>query len=131
MRLLIVVFLVAITNPPLAAQPVNAADRESNAINIGARRELFVDRFLIDKLIDARLKLHEPRLAVRAKTPRPSGHYTTVFKDGDLFRQYYRGDTKADVHWRKDGWGVYHEGELTLYAESRDGLNWIEPKLPR
>ena len=106
-----------------------SADEKEGPLEIGSRRELFVDRFLIERLEGARLKLHEPKLAPHEKSPRPSGHYSTVLKDGDLFRQYYRGDKQADTHWRKDGWGVYHEGEVTLYAESRDGLHWTEPDL--
>ncbi|MHC4402224.1 MAG: hypothetical protein ACYTG0_21360 [Planctomycetota bacterium] len=106
-----------------------AAENEQDVIDVGSRRELFVDRFLIERLTDARLELHEPRLAPPGKTPRPSGHYTTILKDGDLFRQYYRGDKKPGVHWRTDGWDAYHLGEVTLYAESRDGLSWVEPNL--
>ena len=30
-------------------------------VNIGSRRELFVDHFLIDTLDDCRLKLHHPQ----------------------------------------------------------------------
>ena len=114
---------------PFAARPSSGADDAIKIRDIGSRRELFVDHFLIDRLTDARLKLHEPRVAPSGKTPRPSGHYTTMMKDGHLFRQYYRGDKKAGVHWRNDGWDVYHLGEVTLYAESRDGLNWTEPNL--
>lgn len=113
----------------LATEPPAQAGDAEEIRDIGSRRELFVDHYLIERLTDTRLKLHEPRLARSGKTPRPSGHYTTVMKDGDLFRQYYRGDKKAGTHWRKDGWDVYHLGEVTLYAESRDGLNWIEPDL--
>lgn len=113
---------------PLIAR-ATAAEQDGDVVDIDSRRELFVDRFLIDRLTDTRLKLHEPRLTPSAGSPRPSGHYTTVLKDGDLYRQYYRGDKNAGVHWRKDGWGVYHEGEVTLYAECRDGMNWTEPDL--
>jgi hypothetical protein len=59
--------------------------KESDVLEIGARRELFVDRFLIERLDNETLKLHEP-----AKVPRPRsplvGGYAAVIKDGDLFR---------------------------------------------
>ncbi len=112
-------------------QPVDSdvASAAADPIDIGSRRELFVDRFMIDRMDGARLKMHEPRLAPRGANPRPNGHYATMLKDGDLFRFYYRGDKKAGTHWRKDGWEAYHLGELTLYAESRDGRNWTEPDL--
>ena len=33
---------------------------EKNPLNLGSRRELFVDRLLIDRLDNTHLKLHEP-----------------------------------------------------------------------
>ena len=105
-----------------------AAADESAPVQIGSRRELFVDDLLIDRLDGARLKLHEPH-RLRRMPPRPFGHYATVLKDGDRLRLYYRGDKVPGAHWR-NGWGKYHEGEVTLYAESLDqGVHWIEPKL--
>jgi hypothetical protein len=50
-----------------AAQPVSGGP-----IGIGSRRELFVDRFLIDRLENTQLKLHEPvsgGLAIRIDKP--------------------------------------------------------------
>lgn len=97
-------------------------------IDIGSRRELFVDDLLIGELNGTRLKLHEPHL-LRRMPARPFGHYATVLKDDGRLRLYYRGDKVPGMHWR-DGWGKYHENEVTLYAESRDGgVNWTEPKL--
>ncbi len=97
-------------------------------IDIGSRRELFVDDLLIGELKGTRLKMHEPQQLKRVP-PRPFGHYATVLHDGDRLRLYYRGDKKPGAHWR-NGWGRYHEGEVTLYAESKDGgINWTEPNL--
>lgn len=97
-------------------------------VDIGSRRELFVDDLLIGELSGTRLKMHEPQL-LRRMPPRPFGHYATVLSDGDRLRLYYRGDKVPGAHWR-NGWGKYHEGEVTLYAESTDGgINWVEPKL--
>lgn len=105
-----------------------AEEREQQAVDIGSRRELFVDDLLIGALQGARLKMHQPQ-RLRNIPPRPFGHYATVVKDGDLYRLYYRGDKVKGVHWRKDGWGVYHANEVTEYAESKDGLHWVEPDL--
>lgn len=105
------------------------ASEQDTVIELGSRRELFVDNYLVERLIGTNLKLHQPQLAPRANTPRPNGHYTTILKDGARFRQYYRGDKKEGVDWRKDGWEAYHNGEVTLYAESSDGVNWNEPDL--
>ncbi|MCB1230491.1 MAG: hypothetical protein KDN19_09510, partial [Verrucomicrobiae bacterium] len=74
-------------------------------------------------------KLHSPQKLPRsAYPPRPFGHYATVLKDGDRYRLYYRGDKVPGMHWRQ-GWGAYHENEVTLYAESKDGFSWSEPDL--
>ncbi|SVC01290.1 uncharacterized protein METZ01_LOCUS254144, partial [marine metagenome] len=89
---------------------------------------MFVDDLLIGKLEGAKLKMHRPH-KLRRMPSRPFGHYATVLKDGDRLRLYYRGDKVSGAHWR-NGWGKYHEGEVTLYAESKDGgVKWVEPKL--
>ena len=104
------------------------ADEIVKPVDIGSRRELFVDDLIIGKLDGVRLKMHEPHRLRRA-THRPFGHYASVLKDGDKLRLYYRGDKVPGAHWR-NGWGKYHEGEVTLYAESTDGgAHWIEPNL--
>ncbi|MBM79319.1 MAG: hypothetical protein CMJ78_01840 [Planctomycetaceae bacterium] len=98
------------------------------AVDIGSRRELFVDDLLIGKLDGTKLKMHEPQ-RLRRMPPRPFGHYATVLQDGERLRLYFRGDKVPGAHWR-NGWGKYHEGEVTLYAESTDGgIHWAEPKL--
>jgi hypothetical protein len=104
------------------------AVRAEEPIDIGSRRELFVDDLLIGQLKGTRLKLHEPQLLRNSGPPRPFGHYATVLKDGDRYRLYYRGDKVKGMHWR-NGWGAYHANEVTLYAESKDGFHWTEPDL--
>lgn len=114
----------------LVCVPLVTADEpvSNGPVELETRRELFVDDLLIDELNGTRLKLHNPQLLQR--TPhRPFGHYATVLQDGELLRLYYRGDKVPGAHWR-NGWGKYHAGEVTLYAESKDGgINWTEPKL--
>ena len=114
--------------PLLSVVAISSSSRAADPVDIGDRRELFVDDLLIEKLDGTELKLHSPQKLPRVSPPRPSGHYATVFKDGDKFRFYYRGDKVPGAHWR-NGWGKYHEGEVTLYAESEDGRNWTEPDL--
>jgi hypothetical protein len=104
-----------------AADHACAADEP---LNIGSRRELFVDRFLLEKLDNVRLELHEPRdegeeLRYDQPWEGPFCAYGTVIRDGDVFRYYYRGKTGG-----RDG-----NGEVTCYAESADGRHWTKPKL--
>jgi hypothetical protein len=51
--------------------------------------------------------------------------YTTVIKDGAVYRAYYRD-------YRKGYEGPWHDGnpgEITCYAESKDGHEWAFPNL--
>ncbi|MCY2968488.1 MAG: hypothetical protein NT069_33500, partial [Planctomycetota bacterium] len=64
-------------------------------IDIDSRRELFVDRYLIDTLQDgARLVLHRPtprEISLTHDEPwegNVSG-IATIFRDGDIYRMYY------------------------------------------
>lgn len=95
-------------------------------LDLGSRRELFCDRYLVDRMDGVSLKLHEPQPADVALTfdapweGRYCG-YVTVFQDGDRYRMYYRGLPQAG----KDGSAT----EVTCYAESRDGIDWTKPEL--
>jgi hypothetical protein len=105
---------------------LQAAAFGREALQLSSRRELFVDSFLIEKLDGAQLRLHEPhREGVALKFDRPweggfSG-YTTVFKDGAVYRMYYRG---LPVALRDDS-----PGAVVCYAESKDGIAWTKPDL--
>ncbi len=101
------------------------------AIDIGSRRELFVDQFLIKKVVgQAELKLHQPtqrEIAIVFNEPWEgnSSGYPTVFQDGKIFRMYYRGHAylldKAPLRMA--------QSEVVCYAESQDGIHWVKPKL--
>lgn len=118
---MLTIFVTVTVEPLVAADVVEAVD-------IGSRRELFVDDLLIGEMDGTKLKMHQPH-KLRRMPPRPFGHYATVLKDGDKLRLYYRGEKIPGAHWR-NGWGKYHEGEVTLYAESSDGGDhWITPDL--
>lgn len=98
---------------------------EQAVVEVGSRRELFVDHHLIDRLQGARLRLHPPQpREVVLRFDRPwegiySG-YETVLKDDDVYRFYYRG-LPVPRH-------ALHT-EVTCVAESRDGIQWTKPKL--
>jgi hypothetical protein len=93
----------------------------TQAIDIASQRELFVDHFLIDRLNNTELKLHEPKLTEPMSQPANSMEYGTIIKDGDLYRLYTR-----------DGRGAKADGdssEVTRYCESNDGIHWTKPNL--
>lgn len=100
---------------------------DAESIRIGSRRELFVDDFLVARLTGVALTLHSPRpcnVALVHDEPWEGNTcaYHTVFRDGDLYRMYYRG-SHFDFARNK---GLH---QVTCYAESRDGVTWIKPDL--
>lgn len=102
------------------------AAQNAGTISIGNNRELFVDQYLIDKMEDITQKLHHPRnegpvIYFDKKWEGNFSGYSTVIKDGDLYRLYYRGIREVG----NDG----SESEVTCYAESRDGKVWVKPEL--
>ena len=108
--------------PEADAQPAPAAPPTPTPVpvEIGSKRQLFVDDWLIDVSTSTSLALHSPRdaeIVLRLDDPweGPTGGYFTVLKDGDLYRMYYRCHNDAN--------------ELTCYAESGDGIRWEKPSL--
>lgn len=93
-------------------------------LTIGGNRELFVDQYLIEKLTNLTQELHTPRnegAVLQFDHPWEGNFsgYSTIIKDGTLFRMYYRGVREA----KGDG----NENEMTCLAESSDGINWVKP----
>ena len=107
-------------------------------VEVGSRRELLVDRLLIERLDGLTQKLHEPRpagVAIRYDGPLEDRYsfYTTVLKDGDRYRMYYRGylfvPGGAKPGATDEKWSEAVAKAVTCYAESRDGINWVKPRL--
>ena len=99
---------------------------KGTVLNIGNKRELFVDYYLINKLIDTRLVLKEPRdmgkvLGFEKPWEGPHSAYCTVIKDDKKYKLYYRGTPI----FGEDG----NYNENTCYAESEDGIHWQKPNL--
>jgi hypothetical protein len=101
----------------------------AQVLDIGSRRELFVDRFLIDRLDGASLKLHHPQPAgVALRLDRPwegiVSAYVTIIHDGGKYHLYYRGRPSAS------GGDASNEArEVACYAQSDDGAHWTRPNL--
>src|SRR5262245_4010473 len=114
----------------LVGPVLSVADDSPAPIDIGSRRELFVDDFLIDSLTNARLELKHPQpQEVVFVCDRPwEGNtciYFRVMADGGKFRMWYQG-----AHWKFDPADPkpthpYH----VCYAESEDGIHWTKPDL--
>ena len=102
------------------------------AIDIGSRRELFVDDFLAGRLVgEAELRLHHPTpqeivLEHDAPWEGTGCGYHSVFQDGALYRMYYKA-------WHLEvGKGKLSTNRHPLYccyAESDDGIHWRKPEL--
>lgn len=95
-------------------------------VQIGNRREIFVDNYLLDKLSGSFIRLHNPHNeGAVLKFDKPwEGHfsgYCTIIKDGSLYRAYYRGVRSSGSDGRDE--------EVTCYAESKDGISWTKPDL--
>ena len=124
MRLISLTLLVLITTCGLAPA--------EDPLDVGSRRELFVDDCLIDSLSEgAQLRLHHPiprELVLKHDAPweGTGSGYHSVFRDGDLYRMYYKA-------WHLD----VSQGKLDTsahplfccYAESDDGIHWRKPEL--
>jgi len=112
----------------LAAASVVADDAAPKAIDIGSRRELLLDDYLIERCSEAKLVAHQPEpcdvaLTCDAPCEGNTSAYYSLFADGDRFRVYYRGS-----HFDEQARRGSHP-ETTCYAESTDGITWTKPKL--
>ena len=111
------------TRPEIERDCVDA----TKPIDIGSRLEPLIDDYLIDSLENVKQMLHEPiRREVSIVSDSPwEGNvtgYHVVFKDGDLYRMYYRG-------WNHDVKSGQFSREYTCYAQSKDGIHWTKPEL--
>lgn len=115
--------------PMLGLGPALVAVCGEPVVDVGSRRELFVDDVLVDRFVgDARLELQRPSpREVVLVTDRPwegnTSGYFTVFQDGPRYRMYYRGS-----HFDEEKRRATHP-EVTCYAESHDGIQWTRPEL--
>ncbi len=117
MRTALLVFSLLLSVAAALANPAETTE----ALDIGSRLELFVDDYLIDRLVGARLALGHPQPAgIVLKADRPwEGSFNSgyeVIRDGEVYRLFYRG------------WAEGKKGVL-CYAESRDGIHWKKPNL--
>lgn len=104
---------------------------EAQPIEIGSRLELFVDDHIIERITGgAQLRLHRPtrrEIAMVFNAPWEGNNsaYVTVFRDGPIYRMYYRG-RQIDM---SSGKVEFPHGQVVCYAESTDGIHWTKPNL--
>lgn len=117
----------------LAPAAQAAATGPKPVADIGSRRELFIDEFLIERLTGrAELRLHHPQpqeivLEHDAPWEGSGSGYHSLFRDGDLYRLYYKA-------WHLEGsqknpYTGDADAHRLCYAESSDGIHWRKPAL--
>jgi len=102
---------------------VTMMSQAHGAVTIGSRLEPLVDDFLIERMDGVELMLHHPVVreeVIRFDAPweGETCAYVTIFKDGGLYRMYYRGSRNDTL-----------EPMVTCVAESKDGITWTRPRL--
>jgi hypothetical protein len=117
----------------LACGGVARAGEPSEVLDIGARRELMVDEYLVTSMHGAATRrLHHPirrEIAVVHDAPWEGngGGYHTVFYDVDFrgsgrYRMYYHA-------WHIPSDGNQQHPLYIAYCESEDGIHWVKPEL--
>lgn len=123
---------VATTGFAAACLPTSLRAKDLKATNIGNRRELFIDRQLVQQLRgSATQRLHHPvpqEIALDHDEQREGtgSGYHSIFHDGAKYRMYYKAWHIAVSHKR------INTGRHPLYccyAESNDGISWRKPNL--
>jgi hypothetical protein len=100
----------------------SAQTGRNEIIRLGYNREIFTDYYIIDKLEGIKIVMHHPHdegAVVYFDKPWEGKFctYSTIIKDKDIFRLYYRGMDEISGP------------QLTCYAESDDGIKWVKPIL--
>ena len=110
--------LASVLKPAVRGEPLD----NQGIVDMGSRRELFVDRHLIGNLKQVSLRLQQPIVREKVMTfPASyegiySGAYNTVIQDGPLYRMYYIGYPSDEIQY-------------ACYAESTNGIDWVKPNL--
>jgi hypothetical protein len=107
------------------------------AIQLGSKRELFVDEYLIAKKTHLELRLHSPTpkeiVMVRDAPWEGSGSDFEVFiRESDRIRLYYMGAELTNADGTKLQFDPASPGRkpvFACYAESKDGIHWTRPEL--
>ncbi len=132
-RILVFLCLSCCLGGEVYPQPAGSLSQDSTSttpIDIGSRRELFVDDFLIETLKNVRLELQHPQpqeIVMVCDQPWEGNTciYYRIIPDGGKFRMWYLG---AQWKLEEDDPRETHPYYI-CYAESDDGIKWIKPDL--
>ncbi len=106
-------------------------------LELGSRRELFVDDYLIERRLGLELRLHHPVakevVLVRDAPWEGSGSdFEVLLHEPGLIRMYYMGAELTNADGTKLQFDPVTGGKREVYAcyaESKDGIHWTKPNL--
>lgn len=104
-----------------------ATGRQNCPLDIGSKRELFIDTHLIEAMSGVRLEMHSPMpkeiVMHLDKLWEGNGcNYYSIFQDGNIYRMYYDA-------WAHEPSSIPVHEVFIGYAESEDGKTWVRPEL--
>ncbi len=104
---------------------------DARVVDIGTRRQLFVDDTLIGQSQGTDLRLHQPIaretvLAFDAPWEGSGSDFERVIRDGDIIRMYYMACLLTTDGGTRIG---RQDGGYACVVESRDGIHWVRPDL--
>lgn len=96
-----------------------------SVVEIGSRIEMFIDDWMIEEKKGLELKLHQPIkkevvLTLDRPWEGPTSGYYSIIQDNGRIRLYYRGNSPGEDS---------NEDQVTCYAESTNGIDFIRPDL--
>ncbi|HMR18424.1 MAG TPA: hypothetical protein PKA53_03910, partial [Sphingobacterium sp.] len=109
--------------PPAGEEPPPVDNTPWTPYAINNKRELFVDKYLIESSSEIEHRLHHPTpMGSVLKFDKPWEGifctYVSVIHAEGKYHMYYRGSG-----------GTSTNGQVTCYASSTDGINWEKPNL--
>ena len=120
----LVLFLAAMAK---TTAPLASAGRAVAGLAIADKRQVFIDRRLIEQSNGVQLVVHKPyrtgQIVIRCEQPweESLGQYHSTLRDGGTYHLWYTVNVKAD----SDAAPV----SSIAYARSSDGINWEKPNL--
>lgn len=125
-------FLVVLTGfGSNAAGAVDGVAQPKPPLDIGSRRQVFINGRFLDKVRNVELIVHQPtktgELSVKPEYPWEQGGigpYSSVLKEGDTYHMWYQ--VMDTVQWNGEASEV--RGAI-CYARSADGIHWKKPML--